>query len=202
MRVRAVFLDVGETLVDERRYWGELARLAGVEPQALIAALGVAIARGEEHTSLWAHLGLERPRAADALCYEVGDLYPDALPCLTALRRAGYLVGLAGNQNETLEAWTRETLPADVYGSSASWGVRKPDERFFERIVEEARMSPPEIAYVGDRADNDARPALAAGLAAVHVRRGPWGRLQESPAGAIAVASLSEVVTALAAFRR
>jgi FMN phosphatase YigB (HAD superfamily) len=199
--IRAVFLDVGETLVDERRYWGELARLAGIEPQALIAALGVAISRSEEHTSLWAHLGLERPRAADALCYEAGDLYPDALPCLEELRDAEYVVGLAGNQNETLEAWTRATLPADAYGSSASWGVRKPDERFFERIVEEARMHPAEIAYVGDRADNDARPALAAGLHAIHVRRGPWGRLQETPTGAIAVASLSEVAPALASRR-
>ena len=89
-----------------------------------------------------------------------------------------------------------------MYGSSASWGVRKPDERFFERIVEEARLQPAEIAYVGDRADNDALPALAAGLAAVHLRRGPWGRLQETPAGAVAVASLSEVVAALDALRR
>jgi FMN phosphatase YigB (HAD superfamily) len=200
--VRAVFLDVGETLVDERRYWGELARLAGIEPHALIAALGVAIARGEGHTSLWTYLGLERPLAADALSYEAGDLYPDALPCLMALRRAGYVVGLAGNQNETLEAWTRETLPADIYGSSASWGVSKPDKRFFDRIVEEAHLRPAEIAYVGDRADNDARPALAAGFVAIHLRRGPWGRLQDTPDGTIALASLSEVAPALASLRR
>jgi FMN phosphatase YigB (HAD superfamily) len=38
-----------------------------------------------------------------------------------------------------------------------------------------------EVAYVGDRADNDVLPAAAAGLFAVHVRRGPWGRLQPTP---------------------
>lgn len=198
MAVEAVFLDVGETLVDELRYWGELARLAGVETQSLIAALGVSIERGEEHTSLWEHVGIERPEASTSLTYDVGDLYPDALPCLAALRAAGYRVGLAGNQNAALEEWTRASLPADVYGSSASWGVRKPDRRFFERVVEEAGADAGRVAYVGDRADNDVRPAVALGLVAVHLRRGPWGRLQSTPEGATSIASLTELPAALA----
>jgi HAD superfamily hydrolase (TIGR01549 family) len=198
MAVDAVFLDVGETLVDELRYWGELARLAGVETQSLMAALGVSIERGEEHTSLWEHVGIERPEASNGLTYEVGDLYPDALPCLAALRTAGYRVGLAGNQNGALEEWTRASLPADVYGSSASWGVRKPDRRFFERVVEEAGADAARVAYVGDRADNDIRPALALGLVAVHLRRGPWGRLQSTPEGATSISSLVELPAALA----
>ena len=37
------------------------------------------------------------------------------------------------------------------------------------------------IAYVGDRADNDVGPAIAAGMVGVHIRRGPWGHLQEPP---------------------
>ena len=49
------------------------------------------------------------------------------------------------------------------------------------------------IAYVGDRVDNDVLPALAAGLVAVHVRRGPWGLLHETPAGAIQIDSLAEL---------
>jgi HAD superfamily hydrolase (TIGR01549 family) len=198
MAVEAVFLDVGETLVDELRYWGELGRLAGVESQSLMAALGVSIERGEEHTSLWEHVGIERPEASNGLTYEVGDLYPDALPCLAALRAAGYRVGLAGNQNAALEEWTRASLPADVYGSSASWGVRKPDRRFFERVVEEAGADAGRVAYVGDRADNDVRPALALGLVAVHLRRGPWGRLQSTPEGARSISSLTELPAALA----
>jgi len=36
-------------------------------------------------------------------------------------------------------------------------------------------IAPGEIAYVGDRLDNDVLPALAAGMKAVFVRRGPWG---------------------------
>jgi HAD superfamily hydrolase (TIGR01662 family) len=199
MAVRAVFLDVGETLVDERRYWAKVAALAGVEEHALWAALGVTIHLGEEHRELFRHLGVERPPGTDAVVYERGDLYPDAMPCLEALRDAGYLVGVAGNQSAALEAWLREQqLPVAVVGSSASWGARKPTRAFFERVVAEAGREPHEVAYVGDRVDNDVEPAAAAGLVAVHVRRGPWGRLQgvSSPTR-VAVESLAELPGAL-----
>jgi FMN phosphatase YigB (HAD superfamily) len=76
--------------------------------------------------------------------------------------------------------------------------VRKPEPAFFDALVELAGREPAEVAYVGDRADNDAAPALAAGLVAVHLRRGPWGRLQTTPSGAIAVDSLAEVPDVLA----
>ena len=35
-------------------------------------------------------------------------------------------------------------------------------------------MSPEEIAYVGDRLDNDILPAANAGLFTVWIKRGPW----------------------------
>jgi FMN phosphatase YigB (HAD superfamily) len=54
------------------------------------------------------------------------------------------------------------------------------------------------IAYVGDRADNDVGPAIAAGMVGVHIRRGPWGHLQEPPDGAIRITSLDELPGALA----
>lgn len=199
MPVEAVFLDVGETLVDERGYWREAARLAGVPEHAVWAALGVTVARGEEHWRLWEHLGLERPAALDGLAYEETDLYPDALPCLEELRAAGYRVGVCGNQSGPMEAWARGLgLPVDVIGSSAGWGVRKPDPAFFERVAREAGAPPARVAYVGDRVDNDVVPALAAGLATVHLRRGPWGLLQRAPEGVPVVTSLAELPAALA----
>lgn len=54
-------------------------------------------------------------------------------------------------------------------------GGEKPSADFFNRIIAECGCAPGEIAYVGDRLDNDIRPALAAGMVAVFVRRGPWG---------------------------
>jgi HAD superfamily hydrolase (TIGR01662 family) len=197
--LKAVFLDVGETVVDEERYWREVAAAAGLQPHIVLAALGVTIALAEDHTELWRHLGVARPPAVGAAVYESSDVYPDALPCLESLRHSGLVVGLAGNQSAELERWTRDAgLPVDVVGSSASWGVRKPAPQFFERMVAEVGCEPDEVAYVGDRVDNDVLPALRAGLVAVHLRRGPWGRLQATPAGVSAIDSLDELPDALA----
>jgi HAD superfamily hydrolase (TIGR01509 family) len=195
LAITAVFFDVGETLVDEERWWRRLCERAGLQPHVVWAALGVTIEREEEHWELWRHLGVERPfEAWDSVVYSVDDLYPDALTCLATLREAGVLVGLAGNQNAALEEWARTAeLPVDVVTGSASLGVRKPDPLFFARLVELAETEPQEVAYVGDRADNDMLPALTAGLVAVHVRRGPWGMLQPTPPGAVSVSSLAEV---------
>jgi HAD superfamily hydrolase (TIGR01549 family) len=199
MAVRVVFFDVGETLVDEQRYWRAMAEAAGVGPHVVWAALGMTIERGEEHWELWRHLGVDRPEAWDGLVYSVDDLYPDALACLERTRGAGMVVGLAGNQSARLEAWARSArIPVDVVTGSASLGVRKPDPAFFRALVNLARSEPGDVAYVGDRADNDVAPALKAGLVAVHVRRGPWGRLQTTPRGAIVVDSLDELPDALA----
>ena len=131
------------------------------------------------------------------------DLYPDAWDCLERVRALGHCVGIVGNQTEVLEAWARESaLPADLVSSSASLGVRKPDPMFFAKVCELVGHSPGDVAYVGDRVDNDVLPAAAAGLIAVHVRRGPWGRLQATPPEAAIslddLASLPEALASLA----
>jgi HAD superfamily hydrolase (TIGR01549 family) len=201
MPITAVFFDVGETLVDEERWWRELCERAGLQPHVVWAALGVTIARGEEHDALWRHLGIERPDGWwEDLTYDRFDLYPDAIPCLEEVHALGLRVGIAGNQTEMLEQWAREiAFPADVITSSASLGVRKPDPRFFAEIVQLAEAAQPsDVAYVGDRVDNDVLPALAAGLVAVHLRRGPWGRIQKAPDSVPAVDSLAQFARTLA----
>jgi FMN phosphatase YigB (HAD superfamily) len=201
--LRAVVFDVGETLVDEERWWRRLADREGLQPHVVWAALGVTIARGEEHEALWGHLGIEKPpRWWTEIPYALEDLYPDALDCLRRVGEAGFGVGIVGNQTETLEAWAREAaLPADVISSSASLGVRKPDAAFFVKVAELMGCPVGEAAYVGDRVDNDVLPAAAAGLVAIHIRRGPWGRLQRTPPEAALglddLASLPEALASL-----
>jgi FMN phosphatase YigB (HAD superfamily) len=136
--LRAVVFDVGETLVDEERWWRHLADREGLQAHVVWAALGVTIERGEEHTALWGHLGIEQPpRWWTQISYSLDDLYPDALECLRRVRDMELRVGIVGNQSEALEAWARESsLAADVISSSASLGVRKPDPAFFARVVE------------------------------------------------------------------
>lgn len=204
MALKAVVFDVGETLVDEERWWRRLAEREGLQPHVVWAALGVTIERGEEHTALWGHLGMERPpRWWSEIPYALEDLYPDALDCLRRTRDLGLRVGVVGNQSEALEAWAREVaLPADVISSSASLGVRKPDPAFFRKVVELVGCDPEEVAYVGDRVDNDVLPATRAGLVAIHVRRGPWGRLQRTPPEAtLGLDDLAGLPEALASLR-
>lgn len=204
MALKAVVFDVGETLVDEERWWRRLAEREGLQPHVVWAALGVTIERGEEHTALWRHLGMERPpRWWSEIPYALEDLYPDALDCLRRTRDLGLRVGVVGNQSEALEAWAREVaLPADVISSSASLGVRKPDPAFFRKVVELVGCDPEEVAYVGDRVDNDVLPATRAGLVAIHVRRGPWGRLQRTPPEAtLGLDDLAGLPEALASLR-
>jgi FMN phosphatase YigB (HAD superfamily) len=62
----------------------------------------------------------------------------------------------------------------DVIGTSDGWGVEKPSAGFFARVVEEAGRVPSSALYVGDRLDNDIRPAQKAGLGTALIRRGPW----------------------------
>ncbi len=209
--IRAVVFDVGETLVDETRPWSEWADWLGIPRLTLFAVLGGVIARGQEHRGVFEVLrpGLDmaaesrrRREAGGSPWVMADDLYPDALPAFAALRAAGYLVGVAGNQPlETERVIASLGVPLDLVASSAGLGVEKPDLAFFERISEELRLPPTAIAYVGDRIDNDIGPALAAGMCAIFVRRGPWAYLQALdgvPAGAATIDSLLELPVVLA----
>ena len=189
MAVKVVFFDVGETLVDETRYWAQHAERLGVTPHVVWAALGATIARGEHHRRVFELLDGEPD---GEVVYAQEDFYPDALPCLERLHGAGYFLGIAGNQSTQLEHWARgQELPVDVVASSASWGVEKPSPEFFARVVEATGAAPHEVAYVGDRLDNDVLPAGAAGLVAVQIRRGPWAYLQG--VGPLCIGSLDEL---------
>jgi FMN phosphatase YigB (HAD superfamily) len=186
--VAAVVFDIGETLVDETRLWERAADAAGVPRFTLMGVLGGLAARGLPHGEVWRIVGVERP---EVTWERDGGFYPDALPTLAALRAAGRIVGAVGNTPVEAEEQLRPHV--DFVGSSARWGVEKPAAAFFARVVAEAGLEPDRIAYVGDRVDNDVLPALAAGLVAVHVRRGPWGLLHETPPGAIGIDSLGEL---------
>lgn len=132
-----------------------------------------------------------------------GDLYPDALECVAAARRAGLIVGVAGNQPETVEQMLATAgLEADFVASSAAWGVAKPDPAFFDRLIAEAQAPAESILYVGDRLDNDILPARAIGMHTAFIRRGPWGHIhalkEEAVLADLRVNSLHELATLFA----
>jgi HAD superfamily hydrolase (TIGR01549 family) len=188
-RVRAVVFDVGETLVNETTEYQAWADWLGVPRHTFSAMFGAVIARGEDYRQVFQvfrpgfELSIERERRAAAGRPEAfgdSDLYPDARDCLTDLKAQGFLVGIAGNQTARAGAILRGLgFAADFIATSDDWGAEKPTPAFFQALIAECGVPAREIAYVGDRLDNDIRPALEAGLVTVFVRRGPWGYQQQ-----------------------
>ena len=183
-------LDVGETLVDETREYGTWADWLGVPRHTFSAVFGAVIASGRDYREAFGHfrpgfdLETERARRADAGQPETFgeyDLYQDVRPCMNALREMGLWVCVAGNQTARAGAILRELrLPADMIATSEDWGVSKPDASFFWAVTDAAQCEPAHIVYVGDRLDNDLKPAKAAGMRTAFIRRGPWGYIWEN----------------------
>jgi FMN phosphatase YigB (HAD superfamily) len=189
--VSAVVFDVGETLADETRNWERVADECGVPRFTLMALVGAAAARGEAPHRALEWLDVRPSRGA----FLHDELYPDAAACLRRCREAGLVVGAVGNMGIEHEELIRPHV--DFVSSSERWRVEKPSPDFFARAVEATGRPTAEVAYVGDLVHNDIVPALAAGMVAVHIRRGPWGYLYEPPSEAIRIRSLDELPEAL-----
>jgi HAD superfamily hydrolase (TIGR01549 family) len=147
------------------------------------------VARGLDYREAFQHfqpgfdLDDERARrAADGQAETFGEaeLYPDTRPALQALQEMGIWVGVAGNQTSRAGAILRSlSLPASLIATSDDWNAAKPDPSFFHALLSAVTYQPHELVYVGDRIDNDLKPAKAAGLLTAFIRRGPWGHILE-----------------------
>ncbi len=203
MERRWICLDVGETLIDETRIWSIWADLLGVPRLTFMAALGAAVAGGDEHVGVFDVVG--RPdwrdhRAEVEAAYggfQPVDLYPDVLPAIDRLREAGYRIAVLANQPARRTAELRALgVEAEVIAMSDELELHKPDPAFFRRALELMEgPDPAQVAYVGDRVDNDVRPSAAAGMRAVWLRRGPWGVIERNvpPEATLVVGSLAEL---------
>ncbi len=207
----AVVFDVGETLVDETRAWAVWADWLGVPRLTFFAALGAIIERGGSHREVFELFrpGIDIEAEARSLGVDgrsdlvsFDDLYPDALDCLRQLAADGYRLGIAANQPAPAADVLRGMgIHFELVATSAAWGLTKPDPAFFTRIASELALPPAAIAYVGDRVDNDVRPARAAGMTAVFIRRGPWAWIRagrtDPPEADLVVDSLDELPLSL-----
>lgn len=207
MSERWVVLDVGETLVDETRVFHTWAEIFGLPDFTLMAVLGGSITNAERPED-WRRFFelIKQPEWRDQEpafeerygALRVDDLYPDATRAIDRLKARGYRVAITANQPARRHAELEALgIEVDAMGMSDAMGVAKPDRAFFDRTLELiGSPEPASVAYVGDRVDNDVLPALAAGMRAIWLRRGPWGMLQELPNGArpaLTVRSLDEL---------
>ena len=210
MTGRWVCLDVGDTLVDETRIWSTWADELGVPRLTFLAALGAVIERGGDHSEVFPIFGADdwqlRAPAVEGKYggFTPDDLYPDASRTIEALREAGYRIAIVANQPAIRTDELRAVgIDAEVVAMSEWMGVAKPDPGFFARALElMGSPQPSEVAYVGDRVDNDVLPAQSAGMRAIWIRRGPWGVIQRPPEGtrpALVVGSLDELAERIGA---
>ncbi|MEU7056290.1 HAD family hydrolase [Streptomyces sp. NPDC046197] len=187
--IRAVVFDVGECLVDETREYGTWADWLGVPRHTFHAMFGAVIAQGRDYRETFQafrpgfDLYEEREKRAAVGRPETfgeDDLYADVRPALATLRAEGLWLGIAGNQTVRAGRILRELFSRDVdlIGTSDDWGASKPDPEFFKRVAEAVPFDVDEVLYVGDRCDNDIRPARLAGMHTALVRRGPWATIQ------------------------
>jgi HAD superfamily hydrolase (TIGR01549 family) len=213
--IAAVAFDVGECLVDESREYGAWADWLGVPRHTFSAVFGAMIAKGLDYRETFQVFrpGFELDRArqerADAgqpEWFGEHDLYPDVRSALAQLRADGRWVGIAGNQTARAGAILRTLdLPTDLIATSDDWGVSKPNPAFFRHLLEVAPGGAEEILYVGDRLDNDIRPAAAFGLRTALIRRGPWATIQRDDPDAervptMRIDSLAELPGRISAF--
>jgi putative hydrolase of the HAD superfamily len=116
---------------------------------------------------------LERAAAA-TWRYPPEAMHADVLPSLRRVA-AGFAIGVLANQ----PAATRAALERDGVAPfvqhwvlSGDLGLAKPDPRLFAHAIDVAGRAPERVAYVGNRLDNDVRPARAAGMRTVWILRG------------------------------
>ncbi|MCX0275411.1 HAD family hydrolase [Nocardia zapadnayensis] len=171
--------------MDETREYGTWADWLGVPRHTFAAVFGAVIATGLDYREAFQvfspDFDLDRERqarvdAGEPEWFGEDDLYPDVRPVLSSLREMGVRVGVVGNQTKRAGGLLRGLdLPADFIATSDDWGVQKPDTAFFDKVIDVVAYPPEEIVYVGDRIDNDIKPAKEVGMRTAFIRRGPWG---------------------------
>lgn len=148
---RELNLERDEKLTDE--FWHRLSldwcEACGL-PSARVADL---VARAEER--------LYGPQS------EVFRVYPDVVPCLEALRRAGIRLGVISNWDISLHRTLRSlglTTYFDVVIASLEEGVEKPEAQLFQIALERLGARPEETLHVGDNPIDDLLGAQRVGI--------------------------------------
>lgn len=116
--------------------------------------------------------GLDRFLLTHAALERSCDVMPGALDFLQTAWKRGLLLGVASNaQRYTLGELRNAGVPLGIFDPGLcfwSWreGFSKPDAGVFKlltRRLADRGIAPHQILMIGDRADNDVRPARAAG---------------------------------------
>ena len=176
MKIRWIFFDVGSTLVDETEAYNHRVRemIAGTDITfSAFDSKRIELAKQgfDGNSEAINHFGLEKT----PWHWEDEKPFEDAAETLEALKKRGYHLGIIANQvpgtAQRLATWGLLKY-FDVVAASAELGVAKPDSVIFEKALELAGCQPCVSVMVGDRLDNDIRPAKELGMRTGWIRKG------------------------------
>ena len=103
-------------------------------------------------------------------------LEADAIPTLNKLLEDGYRLGMVSNTGDDrnvqqlIDRWSLRPFFETII-TSAGCGFRKPDQRIFQLALDLFKVSPAQVAMVGDTLDADILGANLAGLYSIWIRR-------------------------------
>jgi HAD superfamily hydrolase (TIGR01549 family) len=193
--VRWVFFDLGYTLINEDgAAFGRLQQVCdslgelGVDTEVAELVKGLEEASAHYDPSPFVSVlnqlvpdpkHQDFVRKSGRYLKELEKPYPDAEPLLVSL--AGkYQLGVIANQPKGTEARLKDYGLLSFFSvciSSTELGIAKPDPKIFRVALREAGCRPEEAVMIGDRIDNDIKPAKALGMQTVRILQG-LGRLQ------------------------
>ncbi len=123
---------------------------------------------------------------------------PDLPETLTALRDMGLKLGIVSNtfvSRRSLERHLRELGILEFFSLqlySHEFHFRKPNAEIFRIAAERIGEAAGDILFVGDRIDNDVRPALTSGMEAV-LKEAYTNQGKKTPPGAHRIHRLAEL---------
>jgi putative hydrolase of the HAD superfamily len=226
-RIRAVCLDVDDTLVDymasgraglvallgHDRAWAHWAELTEVHYDRYLAGeYDFDTMRLRRTREFFASMGedlseaevvVREARRLDAM-RGAWRLFDDALPCLHLLRSAGMMLAAVTNAPSAHQRSKLATVGLidtfDVLVIAEEVGLCKPDPAIFHLACKRLGVPPDRVVHVGDRLDLDAQAAFDAGLCGVWLSR--RGAAADLPPGVHMITGLLELpdlLTSLAA---
>lgn len=195
-RAEILFFDIGNVFVsdDPSGCYGYRSLYERLASEGVQMAVQEFFTRRTEHVKagghLWSFVESHVPRDEfisfqKRVRAEMYSRWPEMSPEVPGMADAArklsehYRLGIIANQ-------PREVVPLleergllglfEVLGVSDAVGYEKPDPRLFQWALEQAKVRPEQALMIGDRVDNDIKPARALGMQTLWLRLGYEGR--------------------------
>jgi HAD superfamily hydrolase (TIGR01549 family) len=195
-KLKIVFFDIGNVFVsdDPSGCYGYRSLYERLASEGVHEAVRDFFARRTEHVkqggNLWSFVAAHVPKHEftefqTRVRAEMYSRWPEMSPEVPGMKEAvrelseTYRLGVIANQpREVVPLLEERGLQSyfEVLAVSEELGIEKPDPRIFEWALAEAGVRPDEAMMVGDRIDNDIKPAKALGIQTMWIRLGYEGR--------------------------